>query len=237
MNQHNILAIIPARGGSKGIPRKNIIEINGKPLIEYTIRAAKKTQLISELVVSTEDPEIANICTELGCKVPFLRPAELATDSTLSLPVIQHALKEVETLNKQLYDIIVMLQPTTPLRSSEDIDQGISLLLETNADSVVSVVDVEGYHPFRMKRMIGDNQLINYIDQGFEDMRPRQTLPKVYLRSGALYITRRDILLSKNSFIGDDCRGLIIPPERAINIDTQADLKFAEYLLKSKNNG
>jgi CMP-N,N'-diacetyllegionaminic acid synthase len=234
MNQYNILGIIPARGGSKGIPKKNIAQINGKPLIEYTIEAARKSKFISEIVVSTEDPEIADLCSDLGCKVPFLRPIELATDSAQSLPVIQHALKEVETFNNVNYEIIVMLQPTTPLRTNDDIDQGISLLRETNADSVVSVVDVGGYHPFRMKRIIGNNQLINYIDQGFEDMRPRQELPKVYIRSGALYITRRDVLLNQNSFIGNDCRAYIMPPEHAINIDTPLDLKFAEYLLKNQ---
>jgi CMP-N,N'-diacetyllegionaminic acid synthase len=232
MNRYHILGIIPARGGSKGIPRKNISLMNGKPLIEYTIRAAKKSKFISEVVISTEDPEIANLCSDLGCTVPFLRPAELATDSTRSLPVIQHALKEIEIINNVHYEIIVMLQPTTPLRTHDDIDQGILLLLETNADSVVSVVDVGGYHPFRMKRIMGKNQLINYIDQGFEDMRPRQELPPVYIRSGALYITRRHVLLDKNSFIGDDCRAYIMNPERAINIDTPLDLKFAEYLLK-----
>lgn len=232
MPLYKILGVIPARGGSKGIPRKNIAPVNGKPLIEYTINAAKKSRLLTDTIVSTEDPEIAKICEDLGCRVPFLRPVDLATDSARSLPVIQHAVKECERITRSTYDIIIMLQPTTPLRTGQDIDNGIELLLETRADSVVSVVDVGGHHPFRMKRIVSNNQLINYIDQGFEDMRPRQELPRVFIRSGALYITRRDILINQNSFIGNDCRAYIMPEERAINIDTPLDQIIAEYFLQ-----
>jgi CMP-N,N'-diacetyllegionaminic acid synthase len=138
----------------------------------------------------------------------------------------------MEQVTARTYDIVVMLQPTSPLRSAHDIDSGIQLLLNTGADSVISVVDVGGHHPFRMKRVVGENILVNFIDQGFEDMRPRQELPRVYIRSGALYIVRRSVLVEQQTFVGRDCRAYIMPEARAINIDTRLDLTLAEQLLR-----
>jgi CMP-N-acetylneuraminic acid synthetase len=125
------------------------------------------------------------------------------------------------------YDLVVMLQPTTPLRQIKDIDNAINLLFDTNADSVISVVEVEGHHPLRMKRVV-DGRLINYIDQGHEDMRPRQELPPVYIRNGAIYATMRDVLMDKDSFTGSDSRAYIMPSERSVNIDTHQDLLLAK---------
>ena len=226
------IGIIPARGGSKGIPRKNLAPLLGKPLLAYTIEAAKASQFLTDIVVSTEDQEIGTVSRDWGAQVPFYRPAELATDKALSVPVVLHALREMEQITSKPYDIVVMLQPTSPLRSAHDIDSGIQLLLDTGADSVISVVDVGGHHPFRMKRVVGQNILINYIDQGFEDMRPRQELPPVYIRSGALYIVRRSILADQQTFVGRDCRAYVMPEHRAINIDTRMDLILAEQLLR-----
>jgi len=226
------IGIIPARGGSKGIPRKNLAPLLGKPLLAYTIEAARASQFLTDIVVSTEDQEIGTVSRDWGAQVPFYRPAELATDKALSVPVVLHALREMEQITSKPYDIVVMLQPTSPLRSAHDIDSGIQLLLDTGADSVISVVDVGGHHPFRMKRVVGQNILINYIDQGFEDMRPRQELPPVYIRSGALYIVRRSILADQQTFVGRDCRAYVMPEHRAINIDTRMDLILAEQLLR-----
>jgi D-3-phosphoglycerate dehydrogenase / 2-oxoglutarate reductase len=228
------IGVIPARGGSKGIPRKNLVALLGKPILAYTIEAAKSSKLLTDLVVSTDDEEIAAVAAHWGAHVPFMRPAELATDAALSLPVVQHAVLEMEKLKDHTYDVAVMLQPTTPLRSTEDIDAGIQLLLDTGADSVISVVEVSGHHPFRMKRLVRDNVLINYIDQGFEDMRPRQQLPSVYIRSGALYVVRRSTLVEQDSFVGADCRAYVMPEERTVNIDTRLDLLLAEHLLREK---
>ncbi|MFC1979175.1 cytidylyltransferase domain-containing protein [Chloroflexota bacterium] len=228
-----ILGVIPARGGSKGVPRKNLVNLSGKPLIAYTIEAGLQSQRISRVIVSTDDEEIASVSRNLGAEVPFLRPVELATDSALSLPVMQHAIREVEREEGRTYDIAVMLQPTTPLRLGSDIDAGIELLLTHNADSVISVVTVGAHHPLRMKQVIENDRLVNYVEQGFEDMRPRQQLPPVYIRNGALYITRRDVLLEQNSFVGDDCRAYIMPEDRSANIDSQFDFLLAEYLLKN----
>ena len=224
--------MIPARGGSKGIPRKNLAPLLGKPLLAYTIEAAKASGFLTDIVVSTEDQEIAAVSRDCGAQVPFYRPPELATDKALSLPVVLHALHQMEQLTSKPYDIVVMLQPTSPLRSAHDIDSGIQLLLNTGADSVISVVDVGGHHPFRMKRVVGENILVNFIDQGFEDMRPRQELPRVYIRSGALYIVRRSVLAEQQTFVGPDCRAYVMPEHRAINIDTRLDLIFAEQLLR-----
>ena len=226
------IAVIPARGGSKGVPRKNLYLLLGKPLLAYTIEAALASKCLTDVVVSTEDLEIATVAKKCGAQVPFMRPAELASDTALSRPVVEHAVSEMEKLRLQTYDVVVMLQPTTPLRSPEDIDAGLNLIKETEADSVISVVNVGGYHPFRMKRIIADNILINFIDQGYEDMRPRQVLPPVYIRSGALYIVRRAVLMEQHSFVGTDCRAYIMPEERAVNIDTRFDLLLAEQLLK-----
>jgi D-3-phosphoglycerate dehydrogenase len=227
-----IIGVIPARGGSKGVPRKNLYPLLGKPLLAYTVEAGLASKLIADVVVSTEDEEIAALARQLGAQVPFMRPAALATDSALSLPVVQHAVTETEKVLLRTYDVVIMLQPTTPLRTAEDIDAGIQVFTNTGADSVISVVDVGGEHPFRMKRIVGDNLLINYVDQGFEDMRPRQELPRVYIRSGALYIVRRAVLMEQHSFVGANCRAYVMPQERAVNIDTRLDLLLAEQLLR-----
>ena len=227
MKNKRILAVIPARGGSKGIPNKNIIDIGGSPLIKYTIDAALNSKALTHCVVSTDSETISEIAKSYGALVPFRRPEELSNDTALSLPVIQHAVYFMEEQYAQLYDAVVMLQPTTPLRTSEDIDAALNLLFTKCADSVISVVDVEGYHPLRMKRVV-DGHLINYIDQGQEDMRPRQDLPPVYIRNGAIYAIMRDILMDKDSFVGQDSRAYIMPPERSVNIDTNRDLLLAQ---------
>lgn len=230
----NVLGVIPARGGSKGIPRKNLVDLAGKPLVAYTIEAALRSRLLSRLVVSTEDDEIARLAVELGAEAPFRRPAELATDHARSLPVVQHAIEAMEAAEGIRFDAVVMLQPTTPLRTAEDIDRGIELLIETGADSVISLVDVGAHHPFRMKRILEDGRVVNFVDQGFEDMRPRQELPPVYIRSGDLYISRRHVVMDRDTLVGPDCRATIVPPDRAVNIDTRFDLMRAKEILENR---
>jgi CMP-N-acetylneuraminic acid synthetase len=230
MNKKKILGVIPARGGSKGIPGKNLYEISGKPLIQYTIEACKKSKLLTEFIISTDSEEIASFCQSIGCNSPFVRPANLSTDKALSLPVMLHALDFMERSIEDKYDIVVMLQPTTPLRSHKDIDNAIRILFDERADSVISVTEVGGHHPLRMKRIV-NGRLINYIDQGVEDMRPRQELPPVYIRNGAIYAANRDVLVENNSFSGNNCHAYNMPPERSINIDTFDDLTLAkEYI-------
>ena len=231
-NNKKILAIIPARGGSKGIPKKNIIDMNGKPLINYTIEAAIASEWLTDCIVSTDSKDISDIALNAGVDVPFLRPSNLSNDTALSFPVIQHALEYMER-DDNMYDAVVMLQPTTPLRITEDIDNALNLLFDTDADSVISVVDVDAHHPLRMKRIV-DGKLINYIDQGYEDMRPRQKLPQVYIRNGAIYATTRQSLLESSSLSGSNCRAYVMPYERSINIDTIHDLELAKQYSRCK---
>ena len=234
MPKLNVLGIIPARGGSKGIPKKNIIPLAGKPLIQYTIDAALHSKLLTTVMVSTDDKDIAALSKKLGADVPFLRPKHLATDTAKTLDVAIHAIREVEKKEKKTFDIIVILQPTTPLRKSKHIDEAVHLLVthKKDTDSVISVVDVGANHPLRMKRIV-NGVLVNYIDQGHEDTRPRQQLPPVYIRNGALYIAWRDVILS-GSITGKKSRAYVMPPEYSINIDTLLDIPVAEYFLKEE---
>ena len=226
----NILAVIPARGASKGIPRKNIVKINDRPLIDYTIQAALQVSRINDVVVSTEDKEISTISKELGAQVPFIRSDHLATNQMQSAPVIIDTLNQMERLKSIKYDAVLMLQPTSPLRTSKHIDEALDLFFSQECDSVVSVVSVGGTHPFRMKRLVG-NQLVNYIDQGFWDMRPRQALPPAYIRNGSIYLIKRDVLIKEEQLIGKKCLGMVMSDEESINIDSPLDLKLAELLL------
>ena len=225
-----VLAVIPARGGSKSVPRKNIALIAGKPLLAYTVEEAQKVSEISDLIVSTDDEEIASVAGSLGVNVPFLRPTELATDDAEAAPVLAHALFAMEAQRAERYDAIMMLQPTTPLRMAFHIQTALDMFDRINCDSVVSVVSVGGNHPFRMKRLI-DDHLINFIDQGFEDMRPRQTLPPVYIRNGAVYLSSRYVVANQQQVVGATCIGFEMGAEESINIDDRLDFKMAELLL------
>ena len=231
--EKKILGVIPARGGSKGIPNKNIVDLCGKPLISYTIEAARKSKYLTDVIVSTDSEEIAAVAKSVGGNVPFLRPKNLAADATPSAPVVAHAIEFMERINQYKYDAVMLLQPTTPLRATIDIDNVIEIWIEEEIDSVVSVVNVGAEHPLRMKRIIS-NRLINYIDQGIEDMRPRQVLPEVYIRNGAIYLISRKKFESSGSLVGEEVVPYVMPEARSVNIDAMKDLIYAEYLLSSK---
>jgi len=225
-----LLSIIPARGGSKGIPRKNLAKINGRPLIEYSIKAALDVNQITDLIVSTDDKEIADIARELGAQVPFIRPLELATDQAQSAPVVRHAVEFMEKLKGYKYDAVLMLQPTCPLRKSLHIKKALDIYQSSDYDSLVSVVSVS-QHPYRMKKLVGD-KLINYIDQGFENMKPRQELPEVYIRNGAIYLCSRSVIMDKKVLVGQNCYGLVMNDFESVNIDRKLDLVLAETILR-----
>lgn len=226
----NILAVIPARGGSKGVPRKNIRPLAGLPLIAYTIRAALACPLITDVVVSTDDIEIQHIALEYGAQAPFLRPQELATDTALAIPVVQHAVAEMETRLRKVYDYVAMLQPTTPLRTSGDLTEALKRLIESEKDGIISVVDVGNLHPMKMKKFMGD-RLVDYEKPPVENP-PRQVMPPVYMVNGAIYATRRDVLMKRGTFQGKYCLGYVMPMERSINIDNEIDFFLAEHLAK-----
>lgn len=234
MPEFKIIGVIPARGGSKSIPRKNIKILQGKPLVAYTIEEAKKSKYLTHLVVSTEDEEIKNISLKYGAEVPFLRPKELATDDALAIPTVQHTVITIEKIKNIKYNYVIMLQPTTPLRETEDIDKALAMLIEADADGIISVVDVDNWHPMKMKKFDENSYLIDYQTPPVENP-PRQILPKVYMVNGAIYATKRDVFMEKNTFKGEKCLGYIMPPERSVNIDTEIDFLIAEYYLRKRD--
>lgn len=227
-----VLGVIPARGGSKGIPNKNIRVLAGKPLIAYSIASARATSRLSDCVVSTDSGVIADVARQHGGRVPFLRPEALATDAALSAPVMLHAVDAVEAERGIRVDVVVMLQPTCPLRRAEDIDGAVDTLLTEGCDSVVSLVDVQAHHPARMYTLEG-GALRSVLDEGVA-MRPRQELSPVYIRSGDVYVTTVASLRSTGSMMGGTCRAWVIPPDRACNIDGPLDLVVAESLLSPR---
>jgi CMP-N,N'-diacetyllegionaminic acid synthase len=228
--ERNILAIIPARGGSKSIPRKNVRLLCGKPLIAHTIEVALSSKLVNRVVVSTEDKEIADISKEHGAEV-ISRPPELAQDDTPSLPVFQYAIKHLEERGDYRPEIIVVLQPTSPLRIAEDIDRAIEEFLEAKYDSVVSVCEVE--HPPHWMYTLEGERLKPLIEGGKKVVR-RQDAPKVYRLNGAVYVYSRDTTMKENRVLGRDTKAYIMPLERSIDIDTELDFKLAELLMRER---
>jgi|SRR5690349_20427150 CMP-N-acetylneuraminic acid synthetase len=226
-----VLAIVTARGGSKSIPRKNIVSLLGRPLIAYTADAARASRRIDRLVLSTDDPEIAEVGRQCGLETPFLRPPELARDDTPHIPVLQDMVRKLEASDGR-YDAILTLQPTNPLRLPEDIDGAIDLLSQSGADSVISFVPVGEKHPARMKEVDANGWVADPpFAERFEGQ-PRQQLSPLYLRDGSIYLTKRSVLMDENSLKGKRCRAWIMPEERACNIDTSFDLQLAEHLLR-----
>ena len=225
-----VLGLVPARGGSKGIARKNIRLLAGKPLVAYTAKSALASLRLARVVLTTEDREIAEIGQCCGLEVPFLRPSDLASDETPMIAVVRHALGALRDSGDE-FDAVCLLQPTNPFRRPEDIDGAIELLETTGADSVISFVDAGEKHPARMKFITAEGRVIDPpFAEAFEGQR-RQELPKIYLREGSIYVTRTAVLLEGGSFKGRDCRGWIVPEERACNIDTPFDLFIAEQIL------
>lgn len=220
-----IVAIIPARGGSKGIPRKNIKQLFGKPLIVWTIEHAKKSRYIGRITVSTEDKEISEISKKYGAEV-IERPEELAKDETPTIDVIFHVLRvQAENFEPGL---VVLLQPTSPLRNAQDIDNAIELFLKNDCESVVSVCEVEHspYWGFEI-----ENRYLKPIFGGkYLNMR-RQDLPKVYTPNGAIYVSTPEILRKYKSFYCSKTIPYIMPPERSVDIDNEIDFMLAELLM------
>jgi N-acylneuraminate cytidylyltransferase len=223
-----ILGLIPARGGSKGIPGKNIRLLNGKPLLSYTVQAAKESGLIDRLILTTDSEEIATVGRDLGIEVPFIRPAHLAQDDTPMLPVIEHALQFVE-VEGWLPDIILLLQPTAPLRKAEHIQVAVKKLVEEKCDSVVSVVEVPRHYVPDFVLRLEEGKLKPFLDAPLATR--RQDARPAYSRDGTIYIFWRDVLVNKHTIYGDDCRPILIPEEQSCNLDTMSDWQEAEKKL------
>lgn len=226
-----VLGIVTARGGSKSITNKNIALLGGRPLLTYTGDAVRGAHLLTRTVLSTDDEQIAEVGRACGLEVPFMRPPELAGDEVPTLPVLQHVVRELEA-SGEYYDAVLTLQPTSPFRQADDIDGSIELMERTNADSVISYVEVGGKHPARMKFIEPDQRVVPAPFTHLFEGHRRQGWPTFYLCEGSIYLTRRDVLMEQNAIQGADCRAWIIPEERACDIDSPFDLFVAEQLLK-----
>lgn len=224
-----ILAIIPARGGSKGLPGKNILPLNGKPLITYTIEAARNASSVNRIIVSTDDDTIAAVARDSGAEVPFLRPAALSDDTASGVATCLHALEHANDVLDYHPELVVYLQPTSPMRSADDIDAAVKLLRDSGADSVVSVKAVTEY-PQWMKKMDGE-QRISPLFEELEITTARQSLEKSYLLNGAIYLSTAEALLKHQNFYGADTRGYLMPEERSIDIDTMNDFLMTQALI------
>ncbi|WP_294958245.1 acylneuraminate cytidylyltransferase family protein [uncultured Flavobacterium sp.] len=228
-----ILAIIPVRGGSKGVPGKNIKLLDGKPLLAYTAEVAFASNLLTEVIVSTEDEQISEIAKGLGAKVPFFRPMSLAEDNTPTVDVVIHALKWYES-QSVFFDAVCLLQVTCPFRTVEFLNKAIERFVEKDTDSLVSVLKVphvynphwtfEEDHEGNLKNTAGDSQIISR----------RQELPTAYHRDGSVYITKSKVLLKEHSLYGKSIAFIESDPESYVNIDTLADWKKAEEIIQQK---
>lgn len=225
-----ILCTICARGGSKGVPRKNIRELNDKPLIYYTINHALKWGKADKIMISTDDEEIAKISKKYGAEVPFLRPKELATDKAGKLESIKHAVKYYEDKNEK-FDIIVDLDPTSPLRNIKDLDYALEYFLKHKPNNLYSVCEARKNPYFNMVELNDNNRA--YISKKVEkDVLSRQTAPKVYEMNASIYIYDKDFLLKTNTIHSNNTSIYIMPQERSIDIDSEIDFQFVEYLIK-----
>ena len=230
-----VLAIIPARGGSKSIPHKNIRSFAGHPLIAYSIAAGRAAECVSRLIVSTDDEEIARVSRRYGAEVPFMRPANLAEDNTPDHPVFQHALEWLVEREGYLPEIVVQLRPTSPLRRAWHIDQAVMNLLAHPEADAIRTVCVPFQNPFKMWQIRSDGQMEPLIQTGNREPynMPRQLLPDVYWQTGYVDAVWSDTILKKGSMTGETILPLIIPPGDWIDIDSADDWRRAERLIES----
>jgi CMP-N-acetylneuraminic acid synthetase len=225
-----ILGLIPARGGSKGIPGKNIKNLDGKPLLQYTFESAKNSKLLSKVILSSDDPEIIAVAEEIGLEVPFRRPTALAADDTPTLDVVKHALNYFAQKG-QNFDAVCLLQPTTPFRRSGLIDEAIGKFISGNFDSLLSVKEVPA--EFNPHWVFEENESgsLRLATGEKEIISRRQELPVAYHRDGAIYITKTEVLQKQNSLYGNSIGFIDSTGDPYVNIDTQEDWKKAERLL------
>ena len=233
IDDKKVLAIIPARGGSKGLPGKNIKELCGKPLIAWTIEQAKSCSNIDRIVVSTDDEKIADIAKKYGAEVPFIRPAELADDTSSTIDVIFHAINWLEEHEDYQPEYILLLQPTSPLLTREDIDGVIQMLKDKNARAVVSVCKTD-HHPWWSNTLPENGNMKDFLRPEILNNR-RQDLPVFYKLNGAIYLADTDYLREWNSFFGPDTFACEMPKEHSIDIDSDIDFKLAGLLFQEKN--
>ncbi len=230
MNSNEILALIPARGGSKRLPGKNTKPLNNRPLIYWTIEAAIKSKYVDKIFVSTDSQQIAETAQKYGAEVPFFRPPELASDTATSFDVIKHA---IENIKNNSFKYILLLQPTSPLRTAEDIDNTIELFIEKKAKSVVSVCEME-HSPLWSNTLPDDFSMKNFLRPEIQNKRS-QDLPVYYRLNGSTYFAQIDYFLENKGFFGEYTYAYVMKQENSIDIDTMTDFLIAETLLKFRN--
>lgn len=226
-----ILALIPARGGSKGIKDKNIILLSGKPLIAYSIEAAKHSKYIDSIVVTTDSKKIACIANKYGARTPFLRPTELSNDNSKTIDAVLHAIKFLKNID-EIYDSVVLLQPTQPLRTTFDIDKAIEVYYQNNEEGLVSISPVDD-NPLLIRTINSNGKLINLLSQNSTCR--RQDMPRYYKVNGCIYINKIDELSNTTSF-NDNSVPFIMQKENSVDIDELSDLWIAEYYLNTNDN-
>lgn len=232
-----VLGVIPARGGSRGVPRKNVRTVGGKPLIAWTVETARAaTDTLYRTVVSTDDDEIAEVARAHGAEVPFRRPADLGGDRVPMVPVLRHAVATVEEEEGRPVDWVCLLQPTSPFRTPADIAAAVGLAAEGGCDSVISVVQVFDVHPILMKR-IEEGRLEPFCIPEVEGTRRQDYDPPAYMRNGAIYLTRRDVLMERGSIWGDVIRPYVMPEERSVGIDNEMQLTLVDLMLRQGARG
>lgn len=229
INNKTVLAIIPARGGSKGILKKNIKLLNGKPLIAYTIEESLKSKYIDRVIVSTEDPEIAKISLKYGAEVPFFRPQELALDDTPGIDPILNVINTLKEKEKYFSDYTICLQCTSPFRKSYNIDEALELLSHNEENFVVSVCESE-ITPYWMKKI--ENGMLKDFMAYDKSYYRRQNLPTVYRLNGAIYAGRTDKISESKNWYNQSALSYIMKQSESIDIDNMLDLKFAEFIMK-----
>jgi N-acylneuraminate cytidylyltransferase len=222
-----VLAIIPARGGSKGVPGKNIRLVAGRPLLAWTVEAARQATTIDRLILSSDDAEIIRVAAECGCEAPFVRAAELARDDTPGIAPVLDALERVGG-----YDVVVLLQPTSPLRTPADIDECVRLLVSSGAPACVSVTRCEE-HPYWMYWVAPDRRLQRIVPDDVGGIARRQDLPTAYMINGAVYAASVQWLRSSATFLSPETIGYVMPPQRSLDIDTESDIQLAEAALRT----
>jgi CMP-N-acetylneuraminic acid synthetase len=227
------LGLVPARGGSKGIPRKNIRPLAGRPLLEYTARAALAAASLTSVVLTTDDEAIAEAGRAAGLAVPFLRPPELAEDDTPTLPVVQHALRWLARQGEK-YDAVCLLQPTSPFRRPETIDACVALLERSRADSVVSVVAVPPEHNPHWVFFRSAEGLLTLATGESAPIPRRQALPPAYCRDGSVYVSRTEIVLERGTLYGERVAGFVSEEEEVVNLDEMDDWRRAETIAAER---
>jgi CMP-N,N'-diacetyllegionaminic acid synthase len=232
INDYKVLGVIPARGGSKGLPDKNIKNLHDKPLLAWTIETAHASDYIDDVIVSTDDLKIKEIALEYGAEVPFIRPDNLASDTASSIDVVEHAINELANSGRA-FDIVVMLEPTSPLREASDIDKALSQLNESDAGAIVSVCKSEATHPSFMYKLCPDTRLQPFMGLQPTNLR-RQDIEPLFFLEGTLYISWINILKSKHSFYHEGTIAYEVPKWKSLEIDDADDFIMVEALAKHK---